>query len=172
MRDKEVNNFIRLTNIETQSREAALIKTERMTQMTATIPPQTSTQQDSDMLVDACDDENYYSAGVGIIEKAYAKHIQTKDLFKGRLIYLTHRNNITSSINFNWMNFELIPDLIYASTNKVHHSAVTSYFSIDDIFKKSQMAMNRRYKVEKVIDYSKITDDQWKIFTEQLETQN
>ncbi|CAB4374737.1 unnamed protein product [Rhizophagus irregularis] len=49
MRDKEVNNFIRLTNIETQSREAALIKTERMTQMTATIPPQTSTQQDSDI---------------------------------------------------------------------------------------------------------------------------
>ncbi|CAB5198553.1 unnamed protein product [Rhizophagus irregularis] len=31
------------------------------------------------------------------------------------------------------------------------------------------MAMNRRHKVEKVIDYSKITDDQWKTFTEQSE---
>ncbi|PKK59507.1 DNase I-like protein [Rhizophagus irregularis] len=37
-----------------------------------------------------CDDDNYYSTGVGIImEKAYAKHVQTKDLFKGRLIHLT-----------------------------------------------------------------------------------
>ncbi|GBC33658.2 RNA-directed DNA polymerase from mobile element jockey-like [Rhizophagus irregularis DAOM 181602=DAOM 197198] len=31
------------------------------------------------------------------------------------------------------------------------------------------MAMNRRHKVEKVINYSKITDDQWKTFTEQSE---
>ncbi|CAB4443904.1 unnamed protein product [Rhizophagus irregularis] len=222
-----------------------------------------------------CDDDNYYSAGVGIImEKAYAKHVQTKDLFKGRLIHLTmfmkgkirlsiilvynyanntqkpeilelydkineiikserkfqsriiilgdfninyeeflekqrknlsipwklnlfkilnnyrfkdtntlfhtkplstwRRNNAASRIDFNWVNFELIPDLIYASTNKVHifntdHSAVTSYFSIDDIFKKPQMATNRRHKVEKIIDYSKITDDQWKTFTEQSE---
>ncbi|PKY25513.1 hypothetical protein RhiirB3_511140 [Rhizophagus irregularis] len=52
MRDKEVDIFIRPTNVETQSREAAPIKTKRMTQMTATISPQTSTQQDSDMLVD------------------------------------------------------------------------------------------------------------------------
>ncbi|PKC03798.1 hypothetical protein RhiirA5_423232 [Rhizophagus irregularis] len=52
MRDKEVDIFIRPTNVETQSREAALIETERITQMTATISPQTSTQQDSDMLVD------------------------------------------------------------------------------------------------------------------------
>uniref|UniRef100_U9TT18 Uncharacterized protein n=1 Tax=Rhizophagus irregularis (strain DAOM 181602 / DAOM 197198 / MUCL 43194) TaxID=747089 RepID=U9TT18_RHIID len=52
VRDKEVDIFIRPTNVETQSREAAPIETERMTQMTATISPQTSTQQDSDMLVD------------------------------------------------------------------------------------------------------------------------
>ncbi|PKC56544.1 hypothetical protein RhiirA1_473845 [Rhizophagus irregularis] len=98
----------------------------------------------------------------------------TNVLFHTKPLSTWRRNNITSRIDFNWVNFELIPDLIYASTNKVHifntdHSAVTSYFSIDDVFKKPQMAMNRRYKVEKVIDYSKITDDQWKTFTEQSE---
>ncbi|CAG8781055.1 6853_t:CDS:1, partial [Rhizophagus irregularis] len=98
----------------------------------------------------------------------------TNVLFHTKPLSIWRRNNITSRINFNWVNFELIPDLIYALTNKIHifntdHSAVTSYFSIDDIFKKLQMAMNRRHKVEKVINYSKITDDQWKTFTEQSE---
>ncbi|PKY62119.1 hypothetical protein RhiirA4_488034, partial [Rhizophagus irregularis] len=52
VRDKEVDIFIKPTNVETQSREAAPIETECMTQMTANISPQPSMQQDNGMLVD------------------------------------------------------------------------------------------------------------------------
>uniref|UniRef100_U9TG29 Uncharacterized protein n=1 Tax=Rhizophagus irregularis (strain DAOM 181602 / DAOM 197198 / MUCL 43194) TaxID=747089 RepID=U9TG29_RHIID len=65
--------------------------------------------------------------------------------------------------------------MCYFTPNRCQHGVVTilhqelTLIGIDDVFKKPQMAMNRRYKVEKVIDYSKITDDQWKTFTEQSE---
>lgn len=49
----------------------------------------------------ACNDDNYYSAGVGIImENKYAKHVQTHHEFKGRLLHLTMfmKGNIRLSI--------------------------------------------------------------------------
>ena len=69
------------------------------------------------------------------------------------------------------INQDLIPNLIYSSTNKAHifktdHSAVTAYFSIDDLFKQPQMAALKRHKIDKIIDHSKITPELWKNFTD------
>ncbi|CAB5198552.1 unnamed protein product [Rhizophagus irregularis] len=106
----------------------------------------------------AYDDENYYSAGVGIImEKAYAKHVQTKDLFKGRLIHLTMymKGKIHLSII-----------LVYNYANNTQKTEILElYDKINDIIKKERKLQSRIIVLGDFnIKYEEFLDKQQKIY--------
>ncbi|PKY48161.1 hypothetical protein RhiirA4_421951 [Rhizophagus irregularis] len=59
-----------------------------------------------------------------------------------------NRSDKKSRIDYIWVTEDLIPDTIFASTNKVHifetdHSAVTVYFQIDDLFHLKQISKKK-----------------------------
>ncbi|GBB90568.1 hypothetical protein RclHR1_17570005 [Rhizophagus clarus] len=99
----------------------------------------------------------------------------TNSLFHKNPLPIWHRQDFKSHIDFIWVNYEIISDLIYASTNKPHivstdYSVVTAYFSYDDsIFKNKAVAIAKRYNTYTIINYKVITQDEWKAFTEQME---
>ncbi|GET00816.1 hypothetical protein RCL_jg17244.t1 [Rhizophagus clarus] len=98
----------------------------------------------------------------------------TISLFHKNPLPTWHHQESKSYIDFIWMNYEIIPDLIYASTNKPHivskdHSVVTAYFSYDNIFRNKAVAIAKRHNTRTIINYKVITQDEWKAFTEQIE---
>ncbi|PKY58859.1 DNase I-like protein [Rhizophagus irregularis] len=70
-----------------------------------------------------------------------------------------NRSDKKSRIDYIWATEDLIPDTIFASTNKVHifetdHSAVTVYFQIDDLFHLKQISKKKKHNKNNLkIDY-------------------
>ncbi|GBB87210.1 hypothetical protein RclHR1_13650004 [Rhizophagus clarus] len=65
-----------------------------------------------------------------------------------------------SRIDFIYVNYEIIPDLIYALTNKPHivstdYSIVTAYFSYDNIFRIKAVAIAKRHNTSYTNDYKR-----------------
>ncbi|GES94323.1 hypothetical protein RCL_jg14132.t1 [Rhizophagus clarus] len=82
----------------------------------------------------------------------------TNSLFHKNPLPTWHRQDFKSRIDFIWVNYEIIPDLIYALTNKLHivstdHSVMTAYFSYDDIFRIKAVAIAKRHNTRKIINY-------------------
>ncbi|GBC04773.1 hypothetical protein RclHR1_05860011 [Rhizophagus clarus] len=97
----------------------------------------------------------------------------TNSLFHKNPLPTWHHQDFKSRIDFIWVNYKTIPDLIYASTNKPHivstdHSVMTAYFSYDDIFRNKAVAIAKRYNIYTIINYKVITQDEWKAFTAQM----
>ncbi|CAB5348133.1 unnamed protein product [Rhizophagus irregularis] len=87
------------------------------------------------------------------------------------------RNDSVSRIDYIWVHYNMIPDLVYASTNKPHiiqtdHSTIATYFSLIDIFNKTALATKKRHNNAKMINYEKVTDDHWLKFNEEIENKN
>ncbi|PKK72096.1 hypothetical protein RhiirC2_777581 [Rhizophagus irregularis] len=73
-----------------------------------------------------------------------------------------NRSDKKSRIDYIWVTEDLVPDTIYASTNKVHifetdHSAVTVYFQIDDLFHTKQLFKKKKHNNNNLkVNYKKI----------------
>ncbi|GES77575.1 hypothetical protein RCL_jg12394.t1 [Rhizophagus clarus] len=98
----------------------------------------------------------------------------TNSLFHKNPLPIWHHQESKSRIDFIWVNYKIIPDLIYALTNKPHivstdHSVMTAYFSYDNIFRNKAVAIAKRHNIRTIINYKVITQDEWKAFTEQIE---
>ena len=80
-----------------------------------------------------------------------------------------------SRIDYIWVTEDLIPDTIFASTNKVHifetdHSAVTIYFQIDDLFHMKQVAKKKKHNKNNFkVDYKKIDNQLWEKYAEKID---
>ncbi|PKK55990.1 hypothetical protein RhiirC2_801003, partial [Rhizophagus irregularis] len=79
-----------------------------------------------------------------------------------------------SRIDYIWVTEDLVPDTIYASTNKVHifetdHSAVTVYFQIDDLFHTKQLFKKKKHNNNNLkVDYKKIDSQLWETYEKQI----
>ncbi|PKK70287.1 hypothetical protein RhiirC2_712018 [Rhizophagus irregularis] len=84
----------------------------------------------------ACNDDNYYSTGVGIImENNYAKYVQTQDDFKGRLLHLTM---------FMKGKTHLSIIVIYNYANNTQKSEILElYTKLENILKEEKKLQNR-----------------------------
>ena len=77
-----------------------------------------------------------------------------------------------SRIDYIWITEDLVPDTIYASTNKAHifetdHSAVTVYFQKDDLFHAKQIFKKKKHNNNNMkVDYKKIDSQLGKIYRE------
>lgn len=86
-----------------------------------------------------------------------------------------NRLNMKSRIDYIWITEDLVPDTIYASTNKVYifetdHSAVTIYFHKDDLFHTKQIAKKKRHNKDNLqVDYKKIDKEMWEKYAEEME---
>ncbi|GES75882.1 hypothetical protein GLOIN_2v1472692 [Rhizophagus clarus] len=82
----------------------------------------------------------------------------TNNLFHKNPLPTWYRQDFKSCIDFIWVNYEIIPDLIYALTNKprivsTDHSVVSTYFSYNDIFRIKAVAIAKRHNTHKIINY-------------------
>ncbi|CAB5154977.1 unnamed protein product [Rhizophagus irregularis] len=98
-------------------------------------------------------------------------------LFHDKPLNTWRRNDSASRIDYIWVHYNIIPDLVYASTNKPHiiqtdHSTIATYFSLIDIFNKTALATKKRHNNAKMINYEKVTDDHWLQFNEEIENNN
>ncbi|CAB4429734.1 unnamed protein product [Rhizophagus irregularis] len=86
-----------------------------------------------------------------------------------------NRSDKKSRIDYIWITEDLVPDTIYASTNKVHifetdHSAVTVYFQIDDLFHTKQLFKKKKHNNNNLkVDYKKIDSQLWETYAEKIE---
>ncbi|CAB5186586.1 unnamed protein product [Rhizophagus irregularis] len=85
-----------------------------------------------------------------------------------------NRSDKKSRIDYIWVTENLVPDTIYASTNKVHifetdHSAVTVYFQIDDLFHTKQLFKKKKHNNNNLkVDYKKIDSQLWETYAEKI----
>ncbi|PKK60657.1 hypothetical protein RhiirC2_793009, partial [Rhizophagus irregularis] len=98
-------------------------------------------------------------------------------LFHDKPLNTWRRNDSVSRIDYIWVHYNMIPDLVYASKNKPHiiqtdHSTITAYFSLIDIFNKTALATKKRHNNAKMINYEKVTDDHWLKFNEEIDDKN
>ncbi|RGB27524.1 hypothetical protein C1646_769005 [Rhizophagus diaphanus] len=70
---------------------------------------------------------------------------------------------------------DLVPDIIYVSTNKVHifktdHLAVTIYFHKDNLFHTKQIAKKKKHNKDNLqVNYRKIDKEIWEKYVEEME---
>ena len=80
-----------------------------------------------------------------------------------------------SRIDYIWITEDLVPDTIYALTNKVHifetdHSAVIIYFQCDDLFNTGQIAQKKWHNRSNMqVDYKKIDKEIWEKYAEEMD---
>ncbi|CAG8757463.1 4672_t:CDS:2, partial [Rhizophagus irregularis] len=85
-----------------------------------------------------------------------------------------NRSDKKSRIDYIWVIEDIVPNTIYASTNKVHifetnHLAVTVYFQIDDLFHTKQLFKKKKHNNNNLkVDYKKIDNQLWETYEKKI----
>ncbi|EXX65110.1 Tbingi protein [Rhizophagus irregularis DAOM 181602=DAOM 197198] len=96
-------------------------------------------------------------------------------IYHDRPLNTWNRSDKKSRIDYMWVTEDLVPDTIYASTNKVHifetdHSAVTIYFQIDDLFHTKQLFKKKKHNNNNLkVNYKKIDNQLWETYEKKIE---